>query len=86
MQEMINKILDVKAIDSKQLNLEYEAVNVRLIVNYLIELFSRKAEKKKIFIEWEHLSSNPDAKMARQDGVKQISVSFATHMEKRKAF
>ena len=50
MQEMINKILDVKAIDSKQLNLEYEAVNVRLIVNYLIELFSRKAEKKNIAI------------------------------------
>ncbi len=50
MQEMINKILDVKAIDSKQLNLEYEAVNVRLIVNYLIELFSRKAEKKNITI------------------------------------
>jgi signal transduction histidine kinase/tetratricopeptide (TPR) repeat protein len=50
MQEMINKILDVKAIDSKQLNLEYEAVNVRLIVNYLIELFARKAEKKNISI------------------------------------
>jgi signal transduction histidine kinase len=50
MQEMINKILDVKAIDSKQLNLEYEAVNVRLIVNYLMELFSRKAEKKNITI------------------------------------
>jgi signal transduction histidine kinase/tetratricopeptide (TPR) repeat protein len=50
MHEMINKILDVKAIDSKQLNLEYEAVNVKLIVNYLIELFTRKAEKKNIRI------------------------------------
>jgi signal transduction histidine kinase len=50
MQEMINKILDVKAIDSKQLNLEYEAVNVRLIINYLIELFAGKAKKKNISI------------------------------------
>ena len=50
MQEMINKILDVKAIDSKQLNLEYEAVNVKLIINYLIELFSGKARKKNITI------------------------------------
>ena len=50
MQEMINKILDVKAIDSKQLNLEYEAVNVRLVINYLIELFAGKAKKKNIII------------------------------------
>lgn len=50
MHEMINKILDIKAIDSEKLNLEIEAINIKQVVDYLIESFSRKAKKKQIQI------------------------------------
>jgi signal transduction histidine kinase len=62
MQEMINKILDIKAIDSEKLNLEIEAVNIKLITDYLIEMFASKAGKKNIRIvnESEELFINVD--------------------------
>jgi signal transduction histidine kinase len=62
MHEMINKILDVKAIDSKKLNLEIEAINIKQVVAYLIESFARKAKKKQIQIigEVEELYINAD--------------------------
>jgi signal transduction histidine kinase len=48
MHEMINKILDIKAIDAEKFNIEFEAVNVQQVLNYLIEMFKNKAEKKHI--------------------------------------
>jgi signal transduction histidine kinase len=48
MYDMVNKILDIKAIDAENLNIEFEAVNVQQVLNYLIELFRNKAEKKHI--------------------------------------
>jgi signal transduction histidine kinase len=50
MQEMINKILDVKAIDAEKLNLEIEAINVKQVIAFVIESFSRKAKNKQIII------------------------------------
>ena len=50
MQEMINKILDIKAIDAEKMNLEVEAINIKLVLDYLVELFSGKAEEKNISI------------------------------------
>jgi signal transduction histidine kinase len=62
MHEMINKILDIKAIDSEKLNLEIEAINIKQVLNYLIESFSRKARKKEIEIvsDIEELYVNAD--------------------------
>lgn len=50
MQEMISKILDIKAIDAEKLNLEIEPVNVSQILTYVVELFTNKAIKKNINI------------------------------------
>ncbi|MBR9998493.1 MAG: hypothetical protein KFF73_05945 [Cyclobacteriaceae bacterium] len=48
MHEMISKILDIKAIDAEKLNIDFEAVNVQQVMNYLIEMFRHKAERKNI--------------------------------------
>jgi signal transduction histidine kinase len=48
MHEMINKILDIKAIDAEKLNIEFEAVNVQQVMCYLIEMFRLKADNKNI--------------------------------------
>jgi signal transduction histidine kinase len=53
MQEMISKILDIKAIDAEKLNLEIESINVKQIIHYVVELFTSKAEKKHIRIQTE---------------------------------
>ena len=50
MHEMINKILDIKAIDSDKLNLEIEAINAKQVMKHVIELFNRRALKKNIII------------------------------------
>jgi len=48
MYEMINKILDIKAIDAEKMNIELEAVNVQQVLNYLIDMFRNKANQKNI--------------------------------------
>lgn len=48
MYEMISKILDIKAIDAENLNIEFEAVNVQQVLNYLLEMFRNKADQKQI--------------------------------------
>jgi len=48
MHEMINKILDLRAIDAEKPNIELEAVNVQQVLYYLIEMFKNKTEKKHI--------------------------------------
>lgn len=48
MYEMINKILDIKAIDAEKMNIELEAVNVQQVLNYLVEMFRNKANQKHI--------------------------------------
>ncbi len=53
MHEMINKILDIKAIDSDKLNLEIEAINAKQVIRHVIELFNRKALNKNIEIKEE---------------------------------
>ncbi len=46
MQEMINKILDIKAIDEEKVNLELEAINVKQVMYYVVELFEEKLSQK----------------------------------------
>lgn len=48
MHEMINKILDIKAIDSEKFNLDMESVNVKQICEYVIEMFANRARRKNI--------------------------------------
>jgi signal transduction histidine kinase/tetratricopeptide (TPR) repeat protein len=48
MHEMISKILDIKAIDAEKLNIEFEAVNVQQVMNYLVEMFRLRADQKNI--------------------------------------
>lgn len=50
MQEMINKILDIKAIDAEKMNMYIEPINVKQIVGYVAELFSSRAEEKNILL------------------------------------
>ena len=51
MYDMINKILDIKAIDAKKINIEFEAVNVQQVLNYLIEMFTNMANQKHIQVK-----------------------------------
>jgi signal transduction histidine kinase len=55
MQEMIIKILDIKAIDQERINLEFEAVNLGKIADHVAELFSEKARQKNISLWVESL-------------------------------
>lgn len=48
MYEMINKILDIKAIDAEKINIELEAVNVQQVLIYLVDMFRNKANQKHI--------------------------------------
>ena len=48
MQEMIIKILDVKAIDNEKINLEMEAINLKQVVIHLTELYQDKINHKNI--------------------------------------
>jgi signal transduction histidine kinase len=53
MQEMIIKILDIKAIDQEKINLDIEAINLGKITEHVIELFQGRAGNKKISIHTE---------------------------------
>lgn len=48
LSEMISKILDIEAIESKHLNLDLETINVSASIGSVVERFMPDAERKKI--------------------------------------
>ncbi len=51
MREMINRILDINAMDNKELNLQLESVNITKLLQKVIKQFIDSANKKNIVIE-----------------------------------
>jgi signal transduction histidine kinase len=64
MNDMIRKILDVKAVESQIIQLDYEVLNVNEILASLEQVFAEKAESKHITF---HFSTNSDDPLINVD-------------------
>ena len=65
MDEMIRKILDIKAIESQKVNLDFEILNANDFLNPLEKMFVSKAEEKGINLYFYGESSEPLIKADR---------------------
>ncbi|MBT32316.1 MAG: hypothetical protein CMO01_21850 [Thalassobius sp.] len=63
MNDMIRRILDVKAVEAKTVNLNLEKVDVSQVINQIIDNFTEQLEKKDIQLEFELHSESPFAKL-----------------------
>jgi signal transduction histidine kinase len=64
MNDMIRKILDVKAVESQVVNLDYEIINVNEVLTSLEQLFTERAESKHISF---HFSTNCEEPLINVD-------------------
>ncbi len=65
MNDMIRKILDIKAIESQKINLDYEILNANELINPLKKLFAVQSENKRIKLHFLSESMEPFIKVDR---------------------
>ncbi len=65
MNDMISKILDIKAIESQKINLDFEVLDVRELLVPVEKLFETKAEEKNIRLYFESDVDEPLIKVDR---------------------
>lgn len=71
MNDMIRKILDIKAVESKKINLDLETLNTNELIRPLERIFSVEAERKQIKL---HFSSESDEPLIMADRNYMIQV------------
>lgn len=74
----INDILDLAKIEAKQLELRYEAVQIRTLVDELVTLYKFQAEEKSVTLLYRIPSSLPFVKMD-QDKIRQVFTNLLSN-------
>ena len=64
MNDMITKILDIKAVESQKINLDFEIINANELINPLEKIFAVDAERKMINL---HFSSECEEPLIKAD-------------------